>query len=162
MSAGEFTHLDADGRPHMVNVRAKEPTLRRAVAEGVVRMSSEAAEAIELGHTRKGNVLLIAEVAGIMGAKRTSELIPLCHPVPLSSVELRLEVDRALPGVRAVASVEVTDRTGVEMEALTAVSVALLTVYDMCKSLDRSMVIESIRLLRKEGGRSGTWTASGG
>jgi cyclic pyranopterin monophosphate synthase len=157
----EFTHLDSEGRPRMVDVGSKEPTRRRAVAEGTIRMAAATAEAIELGRAKKGNVLLVAELAGIMGAKRTADLIPLCHPIPLSSVEVRLEVDRSLAGVRAIASVEVTDRTGVEMEALTAVSVAPLTIYDMCKSMDRSMSIESIRLLRKEGGRSGTWTANG-
>jgi cyclic pyranopterin monophosphate synthase len=161
VSAGEFTHLDPDGRPRMVDVGGKAPSRRRAVAEGMIRMSPGTARAVDDGRTKKGNVLLVAEVAGLMAAKRTSELIPLCHPLPLSAVEVRLEVDHALPAVRAVASVEVTERTGVEMEALTAVSVALLTVYDMCKSLDRSMTIESVRLLRKEGGRSGPWTATG-
>ncbi|MEX2570278.1 MAG: cyclic pyranopterin monophosphate synthase MoaC [Gemmatimonadota bacterium] len=161
MSSGEFTHLDAQGRPRMVDVGAKTPTHRRAVAEGIILMDRSTAVAIEQGTARKGNVLLISEVAGIAGAKRTSDLIPLCHPIPLSSVEVRLEVDSGLPGVRAVATAEVIDRTGVEMEALTAVSVALLTVYDMCKSMDRGMRIEGVRLLRKEGGRSGTWTAKG-
>jgi cyclic pyranopterin monophosphate synthase len=156
MSEG-FTHLDEQGRPRMVDVGAKEVTRRRAVASGTIRMTSETAAAIEAGRTRKGNVLLIAELAGITGAKRTADLIPLCHPIPLSSVEIRLEVDPTLPGVTATASVEVADRTGVEMEALTAVTVALLTVYDMCKSMDRSMRIEDVKLLRKEGGRSGTW-----
>lgn len=156
----EFTHLDADGRPRMVDVGGKEITFRSATAEGIIRMTAETAVAIEEGRTRKGNVLVVAEIAGITGSKRTADLIPLCHPIPLSAVSVRLEVDRSLPGVRAVATAEVHDRTGVEMEALTAVSVALLTVYDMCKSLDRSMAIGPIRLLRKEGGRSGTWTAN--
>lgn len=157
----EFTHLDADGRPRMVDVGGKEVTFRRAVAEGEIRMTSETAEAIDTGRTAKGNVLLIAEIAGISGAKRTSDIIPLCHPISLSAVSVRLEVDHTLPGVRAIAIAEATDRTGVEMEALTAVSAALLTVYDMCKALDRGMMIGPIRLLRKEGGRSGTWTANG-
>jgi cyclic pyranopterin monophosphate synthase len=122
-------------------------------------MSAETAAAIVAGRSRKGDVLTVAELAGIMGAKRTAELIPLCHPLSLTSVQVTLEVQPDLPGVRAVATVEVRDRTGVEMEALTAVTVALLTVYDMCKSLDRGMRIESVRLLRKEGGRSGTWNA---
>ena len=156
-----FTHLDADGRPHMVDVGGKTATARKAVAEGVIRMAAETAHAIESGQTRKGNVLLIAELAGITGAKRTADLIPLCHPVALTSVTVRLEVDPALPGVRAVATAEVVERTGVEMEALTAVTVSLLTVYDMCKSMDRGMTIGPVRLLRKEGGRSGTWTAPG-
>jgi cyclic pyranopterin phosphate synthase len=154
MSTGEFTHFDTAGRPRMVDVGDKNVTRRRAIAEGVIRMSAETARAIQEGRTSKGDVITIAEIAGITGAKRTG------HPIPLSSVKVTLEVDATLPGVRAEATVEVSDRTGVEMEALTAVSVALLTVYDMCKSRDRGMTIESIRLLRKEGGRSGTWIAS--
>jgi cyclic pyranopterin monophosphate synthase len=161
MSGGEFTHLDGEGRPRMVDVGDKEQTRRRAVAEGIIVMSPETARAIERRATKKGDVLVIAEIAGITGAKRTADLIPLCHPLPLSSVQVRVEVDPVLPGVRAVATIEVEGRTGVEMEALTAVAVALLTVYDMCKSMDRGMKIESVRLLQKEGGRSGTWTATG-
>jgi cyclic pyranopterin monophosphate synthase len=161
MTQSGFTHLDEQGRPRMVDVGGKEVTRRRAVAEGVIVMERATVEAIQEGRNRKGNVLLISEIAGITGAKRTAELIPLCHPIPLSSVEVRLEVEPDLPGVRAVATVEVAERTGVEMEALTAVAVSLLTVYDMCKAVDRGMRIESIRLLRKEGGRSGTWTATG-
>lgn len=159
MSGNGFTHLDAEGRPRMVDVGEKGITRRQAVAEGVIRMNADTADAILEGRTKKGGVLTIAELAGIMAAKRTSELIPLCHPLSLSSVRLRLEVDRELPGVRATATVTVEDRTGVEMEALTAVSLALLTVYDMCKSMDRGMTIDSVRLLRKEGGRGGTWVA---
>ena len=158
---GDFTHLDADGRPRMVDVGGKPQTSRKAVAEGVIVMGEATARAIEAGQTRKGDVLLISELAGITGAKRTADLIPLCHPVSLSAVSVVLEVDHSLPGVRAVATAEVVERTGVEMEALTAVSVALLTVYDMCKSMDRGMTIGPVRLLRKEGGRSGTWTATG-
>jgi cyclic pyranopterin monophosphate synthase len=154
-----FTHLDADGRPRMVDVGSKPATLRIAVAEGHVRTSAETVAAIVDGRTPKGNVLLVAELAGITGAKRTADLIPLCHPLPISSVEVELEVDAALPGVRARATVRVEGRTGVEMEALTAVSCALLTVYDMCKARDREMVIGGVRLLRKEGGRSGAWQA---
>lgn len=157
----EFTHLDRDGRPHMVDVGGKEATFRRAIAEGQIIMSPETALAIETGGTGKGNVLLVAELAGITGAKRTSDLIPLCHPLSLSAVSVRLDVDHSLPGVRALATAEVTERTGVEMEALTAVTISLLTVYDMCKALDRGMTIGPVRLLRKEGGRSGTWTAKG-
>ncbi len=156
-----FTHLDAEGRPRMVDVGDKAVTRRRAVATGTIRMSAETAEAIRAGDTAKGNVLLVSELAGITGAKRTADLIPLCHPIPLSSVEVRLEVDAELPGVRATATAEVVERTGVEMEALTAVTVALLTVYDMCKARDRGMRIEGVRLLRKEGGRSGTWSSEG-
>ena len=158
MSA-DFTHLDADGRPRMVDVGDKEVTFRRATAEGIITMTAETARAIEEGRTKKGNVLIVAELAGITGAKRTSDLIPLCHPIPLSALSVELEVDLALPGVRARATAEVRDRTGVEMEALTAVSTALLTVYDMCKSHDRGMAIGPIRLLSKEGGKSGLWTA---
>lgn len=160
MSETRFTHLDEQGRPHMVDVGEKAVTRRVAVAEGEIRMAAETAEAIADGAISKGNVLLVAQLAGITGAKRTADLIPLCHPLPLSSVEVELVVDRALPGVRARAVTRVEARTGVEMEALTAVSCALLTVYDMCKAMDRGMVIGGIRLLRKEGGRSGVWTAS--
>lgn len=145
----------------MVDVGEKKQTARRAVAEGFITMAASTLELIEQGSASKGNVLLIAELAGIMGAKRTADLIPLCHPVALTSVEVTLEPRAELPGLRVVASAEVVERTGVEMEALTAVSVALLTVYDMCKAKDRAMTIGPIRLLRKEGGKSGTWTANG-
>lgn len=159
MGAGEFTHLDEQGRPRMVDVGGKEATARTAVAEGRIRTSAETAAAIAAGQVAKGDVLVVAQLAGIMAAKRTADLIPLCHPLPLTSVDVELRVDAALPGVRATATARVDGKTGVEMEALTAVSCALLTVYDMCKARDRGMVIEGIRLLRKEGGRSGTWTA---
>jgi len=157
---GSFTHLDARGRPRMVDVGGKEPTRREAVAEGRIVTSGETVRAILEGTGPKGNVLLVAQLAGITGAKRTADLIPLCHPLPLTSVEVELEADPELPGVRARATARVDARTGVEMEALTAVSVALLTVYDMCKARDREMRIEAIRLVRKEGGRSGTWEAA--
>ena len=153
----EFTHLDAAGRPRMVDVGEKEVTRRVAVAEGRLRMQAGTLESIVAGETPKGNVLLVAQLAGIMAAKRTAELIPLCHPLPLTSVEVELEPDTELPGIRARATARVAARTGVEMEALTAVSVALLTVYDMCKGMDRGMTVESIHLLRKEGGRGGAW-----
>ncbi|HEX2094831.1 MAG TPA: cyclic pyranopterin monophosphate synthase MoaC [Longimicrobiaceae bacterium] len=159
MSEPVFTHVDAEGRPRMVDVGDKEVTRRVAVAEGRIVTSAETARAIAEGATAKGNVLVVAQIAGITGAKRTAELIPLCHPLPLTSVEVELEVDGALPGVCARATARVDGKTGVEMEALTAVSVALLTVYDMCKALDRGMRIEGIRLLRKEGGRTGRWEA---
>jgi cyclic pyranopterin phosphate synthase len=154
-----FTHLDAEGRPRMVDVGDKPSTRRIAVAEGRIRTSAATVEAILAGEAPKGNVLLVAQLAGITGAKRTADLIPLCHPLPISSVEVELVADPALPGVRATATVRVDGPTGVEMEALTAVSCALLTVYDMCKARDRGMAIEGVRLLRKEGGRSGTWEA---
>lgn len=143
----------------MVDVGRKEPTARVAVAEGRIRTSRATLEAILERRSAKGDVLQIAELAGLMAGKRTGELIPLCHPLPLDSLEVELELDAELPGIRARATARVHARTGVEMEALTAVAVALLTVYDMCKATDRGMVIEAVRLLRKEGGRSGSWTA---
>lgn len=154
-----FTHLDEQGRPRMVDVGDKPVTRRIAVAEGSIRMSPDTLAAIVAGDTPKGNVLLIAQLAGITGAKRTPDLIPLCHSVPLSSVQVDVKPDDSLPGIRVVATVAVDARTGVEMEALTAVTVFLLTVYDMCKARDRGMSVENVRLLRKEGGRSGTWIA---
>ncbi len=159
MPSEESDHLDPEGRPRMVDVGDKPVTRRRAVAEGAILMLPETARTIAERRGKKGDVLFVAELAGITGAKRTADLIPLCHPLPISAISVQLEVDVSLPGVRAIATVEVTDRTGVEMEAMTAVSVALLTVYDMCKGIDRGMRIEGIRLLRKEGGRSGTWTS---
>ncbi|HEX9939257.1 MAG TPA: cyclic pyranopterin monophosphate synthase MoaC [Longimicrobium sp.] len=159
MSNAGFTHLDEQGRPRMVDVGEKEVTARVAVAEGHIRTSADTVRAITAGEVPKGNVLLIAQLAGITGAKRTADLIPLCHPLPLTSVNVDVSVDESLPGVRVVATAKVDGKTGVEMEALTAVSVALLTVYDLCKARDRGMVMGEIRLLRKEGGRSGSWTA---
>ncbi len=161
MNEPRLTHLDDRGNPRMVDVGGKEVTRRRAIAEGHVITSPETLAAIASGTVAKGNVLLIAQLAGIQGAKRTADLIPLCHPLALSSVKVEVEVDEGLPGVRARAEARVEGRTGVEMEALTAVSCALLTVYDMCKALDRGMNIGGIRLLQKEGGRSGTWIAEG-
>lgn len=141
----------------MVDVGRKPESARTATAEGILVMTPETLAALRDGRTPKGDPLLVAQIAGIQAAKRTAELIPLCHTLPLSSVDVRLEPDDALPGVRATATVRVVARTGVEMEALTAVSVALLTVYDMLKALDRGMRLESIRLLHKAGGRSGEW-----
>lgn len=161
MSEGELTHLDDAGRPRMVDVGGKQVTRRTAVAEGQIRMSSAALARITDGSAPKGNVLIVAELAGIMAAKRTAEWIPLCHPLALSSVRVRLTDDPQLPGIRAEAEVRTEGRTGVEMEALTAVTCALLTVYDMCKALDRGMEIGGVRLVHKEGGRSGGWTVSG-
>jgi cyclic pyranopterin monophosphate synthase len=157
--AGRLTHLDASGRPRIVDVSGKPESARVAQAEGVIRMHPDTLRALEEGRTPKGDPLLVAQLAGIQAAKRTAELIPLCHPLPLTRVDVRVEADAGLPGVRATATVSVTGRTGVEMEALTAVSVALLTVYDMLKAVDRDMRIESIRLLHKSGGRSGRWDA---
>lgn len=152
-----LTHLDERGAARMVDVGAKAATAREAVAEGVITMSAAALAAIAQGAVAKGDVLAVARVAGIMAAKSTATLIPLCHPLPLSGVtlELALEADR----IRATASVRTTHQTGVEMEALTAVSVALLTVYDMAKALDRTMTISGVRLLAKSGGRSGDFRA---
>jgi cyclic pyranopterin phosphate synthase len=144
----------------MVDVGAKEETEREAVAEGAVTMAAETLGAIEAGNLKKGDVIAVARVAGIMAAKRTSELIPLCHPVPLSSVSVDLSPDPALPGYRVTARARTTGRTGVEMEALTAVSAACLTLYDMAKAMDRGMVIGPVRLLEKSGGRSGHWRAA--
>ncbi len=152
-----LTHLDEAGAARMVDVGGKAETVREAVAEGRIAMSAEAAQAIAAGAVAKGDVLAVARVAGIMAAKRTSELIPLCHPLPLSKVTIDLSVEA--DGVSAIATVATTGRTGVEMEALTAVSTALLTVYDMAKALDKRMAIGGVRLLRKTGGKSGDFAA---
>jgi cyclic pyranopterin phosphate synthase len=154
-----LTHLDPEGRARMVDVTGKPVTERRAVAEGRIVMEAETLRRILAGETPKGEVLRVAELAGVMAGKKTADLIPLCHALPGASVRVTLEADRSLPGIRARAEAVVADRTGVEMEALTAVSVALLTVYDMVKSADRGMRIEAIRLIAKEGGRSGSWRA---
>ncbi len=151
----ELTHLDETGAARMVDVGAKAETQREAVATGRITMSAEAANAIRDGLVKKGDVLAVARVAGIMAAKKTSELIPLCHPLALTKVNLDLAPDAT--GVTASATVALAGRTGVEMEALTAVSVALLTVYDMAKALDKGMTIEGIRLVSKTGGKSGNW-----
>ena len=153
----EFTHFDAAGAARMVDVGGKDSTRRRAVAEGLIQMQPETLRLIESGGHAKGDVLGIARIAAIMGAKRTAELVPLCHPLPLSRVEIVLESAPDAPGVRCAATVETNGRTGVEMEALCAVQVALLTIYDMCKAVDREMVITGVQLLEKAGGRSGHW-----
>lgn len=153
----DLTHLNAQGEAHMVDVGSKPPSRRVAVAEGCIRMRPETLAALEAGNLKKGDALGTARLAGIMAAKRTWELVPLCHPVALTRVEVALDPDRDLPGVRCRASAETLDRTGVEMEALTAVQVALLTVYDMAKALDRGMVMEGVALVSKSGGRSGDW-----
>lgn len=143
----------------MVDVGGKAETERRAVATGALRMSSEAFALLQEGRTPKGDPLVVAQVAGIQAAKRTADLIPLCHPLALTDVAVELEPDEGLPGVRARAAVRVHGRTGVEMEALTAVSVALLTAYDMLKAVDRHMRIEDVQVTAKSGGRSGDWSA---
>jgi cyclic pyranopterin phosphate synthase len=143
----------------MVDVTGKDPSARRAVAEGRILMDADTLERIRSGTSPKGDPLQVAQIAGIMAGKRTGELIPLCHQLPAASIDLALEADAALPGIVATAEARISGQTGVEMEALTAVSVALLTVYDMVKGIDRGMRIEGVRLLRKEGGRSGSWTS---
>lgn len=143
----------------MVDVGAKDETERVAVAEGVLRMADATFAAMIAGRSPKGDPLVVAQIAGIQGAKRTADLIPLCHPLALTQVDVELDPDAALPGVRVRATARVRGRTGVEMEALTAVSVALLTLYDMLKAVDRDMVLDHVRVVRKEGGRSGAWTA---
>jgi cyclic pyranopterin monophosphate synthase len=152
-----LTHFDESGAARMVDVGAKDVTSRRAIASGRITMSPEAAEAIRAGSVKKGDVIAVARVAGIMAAKTTSELIPLCHPLPLTKITLDLEPDES--GVTATATVATDGKTGVEMEALTAVSTALLTIYDMAKAIDKGMIISDIRLLEKHGGKSGSWTA---
>jgi cyclic pyranopterin phosphate synthase len=153
-----LTHQDASGRARMVDVGAKAETERTAIATGHLRMQPETLAALREGRTPKGDPLIVAQIAGVQGAKRTSDLIPLCHGLPLTQADVILEPDDTIPGVRATATTKVVARTGVEMEALTAVSVALLTLYDMLKAIDRGMQIEGVRLVRKEGGRSGIWT----
>ena len=155
----DLTHFDAEGQAHMVDVSAKPVTARVAVAEGFVTMAPETLAQITSGAAKKGDVLGVARLAGIMGAKRTADLIPLCHPLPITRVALDLTPDPALPGIRIEATVKTGGQTGVEMEALTAVSTAALTVYDMVKAVDKAMEITGIRLLRKEGGKSGTYEA---
>jgi cyclic pyranopterin phosphate synthase len=154
-----LTHLDATGAAAMVDVSEKAVTARTAVAEGRVVMLPETLTLVREGNAKKGDVLGVARVAGIMAAKKTHELIPLCHPLLISKVAVDLEPDDALPGIRVRATVSLSGQTGVEMEALTAVSVACLTVYDMVKAVDRGMRIEGIRVLEKAGGKSGTWRA---
>lgn len=150
-----LTHLDEQGRARMVDVGAKDITSREAVARGYVSIQPETARLIREGLMKKGDVLTVAQIAGIMGAKKTSELIPLCHPLPLDKVNVDLELDGELGRINIIATASTSARTGVEMEALTAVSVAALTLYDMCKAVDRGISIEGVRLVRKRGGRSG-------
>ncbi|RID92270.1 cyclic pyranopterin monophosphate synthase MoaC [Gemmobacter lutimaris] len=155
-----LTHFDAKGDAHMVDVSDKAVTSRLAVARGAVRMTAETLALITEGRAAKGDVLAVARLAGIMGAKKTADLIPLCHPLPVTKVALDLTPDPALPGIQVEATVKTTGQTGVEMEALTAVSVACLTVYDMVKAVEKSMQIEGIRLILKEGGKSGRFEAT--
>ena len=157
----ELSHFNRKGEAHMVDVGAKPVTHRTAVAEGRILMAAETLDLIKSGGHKKGDVLGIARVAGIMASKRTADLIPLCHPLALTRVELDLNPENDPPAVHCRATVETHGQTGVEMEALTAVQVALLTVYDMCKAVDRGMTMEGIRLVRKRGGKSGEWSRGG-
>ncbi|MET0249113.1 MAG: cyclic pyranopterin monophosphate synthase MoaC [Sphingobium sp.] len=152
-----LTHLDAQGSARMVDVSAKAVTAREAVAAGRIAMSAEAAAAIAQGLVKKGDVLAVARIAGIMAAKRTAELVPLCHPLPLDAVTIDFELEA--DSVSVTATARTAGRTGVEMEAMTAVSIALLTIYDMAKAIDKGMVIGAVRLLAKSGGKSGDWRA---
>ena len=155
-----LTHFDAQGQAHMVDIAAKAATHRVAVAEGRISMQAETLALIASGTAKKGDVLGIARIAGIMAAKKTSDLIPLCHPLALTRVTVDFELEPTNPGVRCIARTETTGQTGVEMEALTAVQVALLTIYDMCKAADKGMVMMGVRLLEKRGGKSGNWTTA--
>jgi cyclic pyranopterin monophosphate synthase len=155
----DLTHFDAAGRAHMVDVGEKAESHRVAIATGTIRMQGATLSKIVSGTAAKGDVIGIARIAAIQGSKRTSELIPLCHPIGLTRVAVDFNTDQENNSVRCTATAETTGRTGVEMEALTAVSVGLLTIYDMCKAIDRGMCIEGIRLLEKKGGRSGHWIA---
>ncbi|WP_174800835.1 cyclic pyranopterin monophosphate synthase MoaC [Martelella limonii] len=155
-----LTHIDEAGEARMVDVGAKAETDRTATAEGYVRMKPETLALIESGNAKKGDVIAVARIAGIMGAKQTSNLIPLCHPLMLTKVKVDIAADHALPGLRVQATAALTGKTGVEMEALTAVSVACLTIYDMAKAADRDMEIGAIRLVEKSGGKSGEFRRS--
>jgi cyclic pyranopterin monophosphate synthase len=153
----KLSHLDSQGAAHMVDISAKPSTTRQAGAEGHITMSTDALRAIQSGAMKKGDVLAVARIAGIMAAKKTSDLIPLCHPLALSKVSIDFDFDDT--GIRARATAICNGKTGIEMEALTAVSIALLTLYDMSKSMDKTMIISGIRLLTKTGGKSGDWHA---
>ncbi|MDD9811556.1 MAG: cyclic pyranopterin monophosphate synthase MoaC [Gammaproteobacteria bacterium] len=153
----DLTHFNARGEARMVDVGGKPATERQAVAEGRIRMQAATLEKIRRGRHAKGDVLAVARVAGIMAAKRTAALLPLCHPIMLTRIDIELDIEAGDNSVRCAATVATRERTGVEMEALTAVQVALLTVYDMCKAADRGMQIDGVRLLHKSGGRSGEW-----
>ena len=155
----DLTHFDGQGHAHMVDVSDKDVTARVAMAEGHIKMAPETYDIIAEGRAKKGDVLSVARLAGIMGAKKTPDLIPLCHPLPVTKVAVELTLDPDLPGVRIEGTVKTTGQTGVEMEALTAVSVAALTVYDMAKAVDRAMEIGGIRVVLKDGGKSGRYQA---
>jgi cyclic pyranopterin phosphate synthase len=156
MGGKKLTHIDDAGRPRMVDVTEKPDTVREAVARGVVRMQNATFQLIKQGGTAKGDVLAVAQLAGIMAAKRTPDLIPLCHPILIGNIKVEFSPDEANSTIEIITTVESTGKTGVEMEALTATAVAALTIYDMCKAVDRGLKIENIRLVRKSGGKSGT------
>ncbi|HXZ10294.1 MAG TPA: cyclic pyranopterin monophosphate synthase MoaC [Paraburkholderia sp.] len=156
----ELTHFDAAGQAHMVDVGGKQETKRIAIARGSIRMLPDTLALIRSGNAKKGDVIGVARIAAIQGAKRTADLIPLCHPLALTRVAVDFDFDDALPGVHCTVQVETLGRTGVEMEALTAVQVGLLTVYDMCKAVDRGMTITDVKVLEKHGGKSGDWVAA--
>jgi cyclic pyranopterin monophosphate synthase len=152
-----MTHFDSTGRARMVDITGKPVTERMAKARGVIRMKRETLEAIRAGVTKKGDVIAVARIAGIMAAKRTSELVPLCHPIPLTDVDLTIDLDESLPGARVTASAKTAAQTGVEVEAVVAVSVTLVTIFDMVKALDRDLEIGEITVTEKHGGKSGDW-----
>jgi len=158
-SADQLTHFDATGQAHMVDVGAKQDTHRIAVAAGTIRMKPDTLALIQSGNAKKGDVIGIARIAAIMASKRTGDLVPLCHPLPITRVAVDFEIDAGASSVHCRAQVETIGKTGVEMEALTAVQVGLLTIYDMCKAVDRGMVMTNVRVLEKHGGKSGDWTA---
>ncbi len=160
--ASALTHIGAGGEARMVDVSEKDPTSRVAIAEGRVRMGRATLQAILAGDAKKGDVIGAARIAGIMAAKKTADLIPLCHPLQLSKIEVDIKPDESLPGLKVRAEARCVGPTGVEMEALTAVAVACLTVYDMAKAIDRGMSIEGVRLVEKRGGKSGEWRMGGG
>lgn len=156
MADKKLSHMDDAGRPRMVDITGKPDTVREAVARGLVRMQAATFQLIKQGGTAKGDVLTVAQLAGTMAAKRTPDLIPLCHPIPIGNIKVEFNLDEANSTVEITSTASSTGKTGVEMEALTATAVAALTIYDMCKAVDRSMKIENIRLVRKSGGKSGT------
>jgi len=158
-NSDQLTHFDADGKAHMVDVGSKADTHRIAVAAGTIRMKPSTLETIATGSAKKGDVLGVARIAAIMAAKRTSDLVPLCHPLPLTRVAVDFEIDAPAHAVHCRAQCETVGKTGVEMEALTAVQVALLTIYDMCKAVDRGMVMTDVHVVEKHGGKSGDWVA---
>lgn len=160
-TATQFTHFNARGEARMVDISDKPITVRTAIAEGWISMYADTMAMIRDGEHKKGDVLAIARVAGIMAAKRTAELVPLCHPIMLTRIALEFKTDPKDNSVHAIATAQTRERTGVEMEAMTAVQIALLTIYDMCKAVDRAMVINNVRLVHKSGGKSGEWNRAG-